>query len=58
MPEAKFAEPVRVEAEHFVDCIRDSQKPLTDLAHMRPVVSVLERARPLNGEVIHENFAT
>jgi predicted dehydrogenase len=58
MPEVKFAEPVRVEAEHFVDCIRNSQEPLTGLSHARTVVSILERARPLNGEVIHENFAT
>jgi predicted dehydrogenase len=58
MPEVKFAEPVRVEAEHFVDCIRNSQEPLTGLRHARTVVSILERARPLNGEVIHRNFAT
>ena len=35
MPEVKFAEPVRVEAEHFLDCIRNSQEPLTGLAHER-----------------------
>lgn len=58
MPEVKFAEPVRVEAEHFVDCIRNSQEPLTGLSHARTVVSILERARPMNGEVVHENFAT
>jgi predicted dehydrogenase len=58
MPEVKFAEPVRVEAEHFVNCIRTSHEPLTGLSHARTVVSILERARPLNGEVIHENFAT
>ena len=58
MPEVKFAEPVRVEAEHFANCIRNSQEPLTGLSHARTVVSILERARPLNGEVIHENFAT
>lgn len=58
MPEVKFAEPVRVEAEHFVSCIRNSQEPLTGLSHARSVVSILERARPLNGEVTHENFAT
>jgi len=57
MPEVKFVEPVRVEAEHFVNCIRNSQEPLTGLSHARTVVSILERARPLNGEVIHENFA-
>jgi predicted dehydrogenase len=57
IPEVKFAEPVRVEAEHFVNCIRNSQEPLTGLSHARTVVSILERARPLNGAVIHENFA-
>ena len=56
MPEVKFAEPVRVEAEHFLDCIRNSQEPLTGLAHARTVVSILERARPLNGEVKHGNL--
>jgi predicted dehydrogenase len=58
MPEVKFAEPLRVEAEHFADCIRNSREPLTGIHHARTVVSILERAQPLNGEVIHENFAT
>ena len=31
MPQVKFAEPLRVEAEHFVDCIRNSREPLTGL---------------------------
>ena len=57
MPEVKFAEPVRVEAEHFLDCIRNSHEPLTGLRHARTVVSILERARPLNGEVKHGNLA-
>src|SRR6478672_3430051 len=52
IPQVKFAEPLRVEAEHFVDCIRNSHEPLTGLRHARNVVSVLERARSvnLNGE--------
>ncbi len=57
IPEVKFAEPLRVEAEHFADCIRNSREPLTGLAHARTVVSILERARPLNGEVIRQNSA-
>ena len=50
-PEVKFTEPLRVEAEHFRDCIVNSQAPLTGLSHARTVVSILERARPfgLNG---------
>jgi predicted dehydrogenase len=58
IPEVKFAEPVRVEAEHFIDCIRNSCEPLTGLSHARTVVSILERARPLNGEVVHQTTAT
>ena len=52
LPEIKFTEPLRVEAEHFVECIRTAQTPLTGLRHARNVVSVLERARPVsvNGE--------
>jgi predicted dehydrogenase len=57
MPEVKFAEPVRVEADHFVNCIRNSEEPLTGLGHARTVVSILERAQPLNGQVRHESFA-
>jgi predicted dehydrogenase len=57
MPQVKFAEPIRVEAEHFVDCIHNSHEPLTGLSHARTVVSILERARPLNGEMIHKNLA-
>src|SRR5205809_2785276 len=55
MPEVKFAEPLRVEAEHFADCIRNSREPLTGIHHARAVVSILERARPLNGEVVRQN---
>jgi predicted dehydrogenase len=57
MPKVKFVEPIRVETEHFLDCIRNSQEPLTGLTRARTVVSILERARPLNGEVKHGNVA-
>jgi len=57
IPEVKFAEPLRVEAEHFADCIRNSRAPLTGLSHARTVVSILERARPLNGQVGRQNSA-
>jgi predicted dehydrogenase len=56
IPEVKFTEPLRVEAEHFADCIRNSREPLTGIHHARTVVSILERARPLNGEVIRKGF--
>ena len=57
IPQVRFSEPLRVEAEHFVDCIRNSDEPLTGLSHARSVVGILERARPLNGEVVHQNSA-
>jgi predicted dehydrogenase len=44
LPQIKFVEPLRVEAEHFVDCIRNSRAPLTGIKHSRAVVSILERA--------------
>jgi predicted dehydrogenase len=48
LPQVKFTEPLRVEAEHFRDCILNSQVPITGLDHARTVVSILERARPFN----------
>jgi hypothetical protein len=48
LPEIRFTEPVRVEAEHFRDCVLNSQAPITDLNHSRTVVSILERARPFS----------
>jgi predicted dehydrogenase len=44
LPQIKFTEPLRVEAEHFVECIRNHQEPLTGVEHARHVVSILERA--------------
>lgn len=48
LPQVKFIEPLRLEAEHFLDSIKNNTTPLTGLAHAREVVSILERAR-MNG---------
>lgn len=45
-PEIQFTEPLRVEAEHFRDCVLGGNQPLTGVAHARTVVSILERAQP------------
>jgi predicted dehydrogenase len=44
LPQVKFVEPLRVEAEHFIECIRTGREPATGTAHARTVVSILERA--------------
>jgi hypothetical protein len=44
LPQVKFVEPLRLQAEHFVECIRVGKEPATGIAHARTVVSVLERA--------------
>jgi predicted dehydrogenase len=44
LPRVESIEPRRLEAEHFVDCIRHGKEPTTGLAHARAVVSILERA--------------
>jgi predicted dehydrogenase len=44
LPQVKFVEPLRVEAEHYLDCIRNKRPPLTGPEHARKVVSILERA--------------
>lgn len=54
LPQIKFAEPLRVEAQHFVDCVLNGLQPLTGLSHARTVVSILERARPFGvGSLTH-----
>ncbi|MBI2891401.1 MAG: Gfo/Idh/MocA family oxidoreductase [Nitrospirae bacterium] len=42
VPRLQFEEPVRVEAQHFLDCIRTGERPLTDGRHGRDIVAVLE----------------
>jgi predicted dehydrogenase len=49
LPHVKFVEPLRLEAEHFVHCIRTGQAPMTGLAHARAVVGILERAEAVRG---------
>jgi predicted dehydrogenase len=44
LPQVKFVEPLKVEAEHFIECIKTKATPLTGLAHARTVVSILEQA--------------
>ena len=44
LPQVKFTEPLRVEAAHFVDCIRSGETPITGISHARTVVDILERA--------------
>ena len=58
LPQIQFIEPLRVEAQHFADCVLNGLVPLTGASHARSVVSILERACPLNGKAIHENSAT
>jgi predicted dehydrogenase len=43
-PRIPGREPLRVEIEHFVDCVSTGRRPLTDAAHGRDVVAVLEAA--------------
>jgi len=50
LPQVKFTEPLRVEAEHFIDCIKNETTPLTGLAHARTVVSILEQASSGNSK--------
>ena len=45
IPKIEFTEPLKVECEHFVDCIRDGSNPLTDGSHGLAVVRALEAAQ-------------
>jgi predicted dehydrogenase len=45
LPQISLQEPLRIECQHFVDCIRDRTKPLTDGADGLKVVKVLAAAQ-------------
>jgi predicted dehydrogenase len=45
MPQVQFSEPLRSEAESFVECIWNGKRPVTGIPHARNVVAILEQAR-------------
>jgi predicted dehydrogenase len=45
IPKINFVEPLRVECQHFVDCIKNGDRPLTDGGEGLRVVQVLEAAQ-------------
>ena len=42
LPRISFQEPLKTEAAHFLECLRNGQPPLTGPKHARDVVAVLE----------------
>jgi predicted dehydrogenase len=45
IPRISFREPLKVEMEHFVECVREGKKPLTDGRNGLEVVEILEKAQ-------------
>lgn len=45
VPRVNFVEPLKVESEHFVECVRDGKRPRTDGRHGLSVVRILEAAQ-------------
>ena len=43
LPQINFQEPLKVEIEHFIDCIQNGTDCLTDVAHARKVVKILSQ---------------
>lgn len=44
IPKVNFVEPLKVECQHFLDCIRTGERPLTDGRHGLQIVEALETA--------------
>jgi predicted dehydrogenase len=44
LPKIDWVEPLRSEAEHFLQCVRTGAVPLTGIPHARHVVQILEQA--------------
>ena len=45
IPKVEFVEPLKVECQHFIDCIRSGQQPMTDGYDGLRVVATLEAAQ-------------
>ena len=45
IPKLEFVEPLKVECQHFVECVRTGDRPLTDGYHGLQVVRALEEAQ-------------
>lgn len=67
LPHVEFAEPLRTEAAHFLECVRTGGTPLTGPAHARDVIAVLEagqrsllaggQPQPVSEEKYHDTLA-
>ena len=56
MPKVEFVEPLKLEASHFIDCIRDGVPCLTGIDHTKEVIRILEMASKPTG-VANANHA-
>ena len=45
IPNVEFTEPLKVECQHFIDCIRGGERPMTDGHSALRVVRALEAAQ-------------
>jgi predicted dehydrogenase len=41
LPKIDFQEPLKVEIDHFIDCIQSNEKCLTGIEHAREVIKIL-----------------
>ena len=48
LPKIEFKEPLRVELEHFLDCIEQGIEPITGVDHARKVVQILAACESKN----------
>lgn len=44
LPKINFQEPLKVELDHFIDCISNGTECITGIAHAKRVVDILEKA--------------
>jgi len=48
IPKIDWVEPLKIETEHFVDCVLNDKEPLTNINHAKEVIRILEHAT-ING---------
>lgn len=52
LPKINFQEPLKIEIDHFIDCIQNGTQCITGIEHAKKVVSILERASMLSSDTV------
>ncbi len=57
LPKIDFQEPLKIEIEHFIDCIKNGTQCITGIDHAKKVVKILSSEDQLTFDHDHKSVA-